>query len=513
MNFRLPKIMDLAFNPVMIKELRQVTRSRFLIGIIAIYMLVMLSAVGIFIFDLTVSNSADWGSGRQLFNILLPILNFSCILFVPFYTGIRLAIEHSDTNLDLLFTTTLSPGEIIRGKLLNGIVMLVILYSICTPFLVFTYLLRGIDIPTMCIVLVPLFLITIIVIQAAILIATLPTSKPFKIMLGIGGLVASMIGLVASIFLIPEIISSGIAADLNTWRFWGPCLTFLAIGILVFILMHSFSIALIMPSTANRALPVRLACFIAWLATGIGLAIWAKVEHHPEPLAAWAIPTIIGFISVFLFAIGEDDKIRIRVRQSIPRPVILRPLAFIFYSGAGGGIVFCCLAMAIALTVSYAAANAIPPGVHSSRQNVLKLVENLHGFALFALAYGFSAIAIRRFILRNRFPAKFTGVLALLLVTVGGLVPGIIGVTLVYENMKVDSIGMWQLFNPGGILDPKYRATIIAFVSSWAAGMFLVNSPWLFRQARDFMGAKPSAMCVTAVDEMAPTDSLEKILK
>jgi len=211
MNFRLPKIMDLAFNPVMIKELRQVTRSRFLIGIIAIYMLVMLSAVGIFIFDLTVSNSADWGSGRQLFNILLPILNFGCILFVPFYTGIRLAIEHSDTNLDLLFTTTLSPGEIIRGKLLNGIVMLVILYSICTPFLVFTYLLRGIDIPTMCIVLVPLFLITIIVIQAAILIATLPTSKPFKIMLGIGGLVASMIGDLSDIAATASVlISSGI---------------------------------------------------------------------------------------------------------------------------------------------------------------------------------------------------------------------------------------------------------------------------------------------------------------
>lgn len=488
--------MDLALNPIMIKELRQVTRSRFLIGIIFLYMALMLAAVGFFILNLAVMRGADWSSGRQLFNILLPILAVSCIVFVPLYVGIRLAIEHSDTNIDLLFTTPLRPCEIVRGKLTNGVIMTLMLFSICTPYMVFTYLLRGIDIPTMFIVLVPLFLVTVLVIQMALFIAVLPVSKPFKGLLGIVAVGFMIFGLSGSTVLIFEVIRSGIAGVIDSWEFWGPWLSALTIGILIFALVHSFTIALIMPPSANRAFPVRLACGIAWLTVGIGLAVWAKATHTPKPLAAWVIPTVLGFALAFLFSIGETDKIRARVRQSIPNRMVLRPLAFLFYSGAAGGIFFCCLLVAITLTISLAAAKAIPVIAtyaghgNDTRQFWIRLVENFHGVFLYVLGYGFSAIAIRRFIFRDRIAPKFNGIIAIFTMMIGALVPSLTGVILTYDNMNIVTLGWWQLTNPASVMDTTFQNTSMIFAGIWAGIMFLIIAPWIFRQARDFISGR-----------------------
>ena len=69
--------------------------------------------------------------------ILLAI----CLLFVPAYTSIRLAFER-DTNVDLLFVTTIKPSAIVWGKMFAALTITVLIFSACMPFMVFTYWLR-----------------------------------------------------------------------------------------------------------------------------------------------------------------------------------------------------------------------------------------------------------------------------------------------------------------------------------------------------------------------------------
>src|SRR5208283_4355654 len=83
--------------------------------------------------------------GQEVFMFLAFALFLTCIGFVPFYTGMRLSLERNDSDMDLLYVTTIRPGAIIRGKYLASLALTLLIFSACMPFIVFTYLLRGVD--------------------------------------------------------------------------------------------------------------------------------------------------------------------------------------------------------------------------------------------------------------------------------------------------------------------------------------------------------------------------------
>ena len=64
---------------------------------------------------------------------------------MPLYAGIRLSLERNDSNLDLLYITTIRPGAIVRGKYFASLALTLLIFSACMPFIVFTYLLRGVN--------------------------------------------------------------------------------------------------------------------------------------------------------------------------------------------------------------------------------------------------------------------------------------------------------------------------------------------------------------------------------
>ena len=109
---------------------------------------------------------------------------WTLMLLVPAYAAIRLAGERSDHNVDLLFISTLRPRSIIAGKFFAALVLAILVFSTCAPFMTFTYLLRGIDIPTILIVLgfdlLGMLLSTII----ALFVAAVPGPRDCGIRLG-----------------------------------------------------------------------------------------------------------------------------------------------------------------------------------------------------------------------------------------------------------------------------------------------------------------------------------------
>ena len=126
-------------NPIVVKELRQAVQGKFLIVVVICFLCIQLLTMGIFLItDESISESFD--AGLKIFRVLLWNLLATCVLFVPAYTGFRLISERADANVDLLFITTLRPRSIIWGKFLAAIILTVLLYSACMPFMTFTYL-------------------------------------------------------------------------------------------------------------------------------------------------------------------------------------------------------------------------------------------------------------------------------------------------------------------------------------------------------------------------------------
>ena len=348
----IPEKIDDRLNPIVVKELRQAVQGRFLIVVLICFLCLQLLTVGLFLTDEAVTES--FSAGLNVFRVLLGILLGTCLLFVPAYTGLRLASERADANVDLLFITTLRPQSIIWGKFFAGIVLTILLYSACMPFMTFTYLLRGVDLPSVFILLALDFIVVAVGIQCGILIGCIPANRIFKVILGVGWLVVTVIAfsiLLAAMFAPAGLLDSGVGSQLDSWKFWRGALGILVGGVSFIGLLALLSIALISPLSANRALPVRIFATSVWTLTGVGAAIWSIGVNNLTPIMVWATLNILLHSIGLFVAISERESLGRRVRRTVPRRWLLRSLAFLFYSGDAGGVAWASLMIYSDLTV------------------------------------------------------------------------------------------------------------------------------------------------------------------
>ena len=173
-------------NPVVVKELRQAVRSWAVTGTLLLFLLVLFCSAVIFFVTQSFDPSDNQRMGAQIFSTFSVILTGASLLFIPLYIGVRVAAERQESDLDLLYISTLSPARIIRGKFFCGAYVAILFFSACMPFMTFTNLLRGVDLPSVFFVLLCLFLIVCCAVQVAIFLACLPISKILKILLGLG---------------------------------------------------------------------------------------------------------------------------------------------------------------------------------------------------------------------------------------------------------------------------------------------------------------------------------------
>src|ERR1035438_681819 len=275
--------------------------------------------------------------GAAMVSAFLVILAGASVLFIPLFTGVRVASERQENNHDLLYVTTLSPARIIVGKFLCSAYIALLFFSACMPFMVFTNLLRGVDLPTVFFILAFLFLGVCAANMIAIFLACLPMSRPFKFLFVIGGFISSffIIGsMIGSSFLF---MRSGVGAMMSERNFWIGAATAAAVGLMAIGLFFFLSVALISPASANRALPVRLYLTALWLLGGLLCFSWIMRAGRAELMNAWLFFTFVMALFALLVTISNADQLSLRVRRTIPRPGLKRIFAFLFFNGAAGG--------------------------------------------------------------------------------------------------------------------------------------------------------------------------------
>jgi hypothetical protein len=520
--------LDDKLNPIVVKELRQAVQSKFVIVVLLLFLLVQVAYIGIYL----VATGFERGlqtmeaeSGRSVFSVLQVILVLTCLVFLPAYTGIRLAAERSDTNVDLLFISTLKPRAIIWGKSVAALVLAVLIFSACTPFMTFAYLLRGIDVPSILLVVGIDFLTVAATVQLALFLAVVPANWVVKALLGLVGLGVLVVIVVLTLMGTMRLLVFGVGAMLDSLDFWAILSCTVVSGLGIMGLFYSWSVALINPPSANRGLGMRLAMLTVWAVTALVFGLWNALllDAHNGPLVGWVC--FMGGLSclAIIIAINEREQWAPRLTRTIPRRWWLRVPAFLFYSGAAGGVLFglllfglTCLAVEVCRRLPGTVLAPARPRFPSGTDDLQIALDVITMAVLYTFDYAMAAVLLRRLLVKVR--GVYTWVLMLVLVALGSAAPFLVSFLLLFRDWRMDQHYYTLLGNPfvavGFAGDPRPRLSLAGdfflFAGVSAAVLTLLNVPWLARQIRAFKPysrrtAAPEPPLVVAASQMDVT--------
>ena len=490
----LEKIDD-AINPIVVKELRQAVHSRFVVAVVLLFLIIQIVYLGIHLTYIGLSGQlerVDYQAGRDVFTALQVILLATCMLFLPAYTGARLAAERSEVNTDLLFITTLQPRKIISGKLASSVLIAIMIFSACAPFMAFTYFLRGVDLPAIFLIIGGDFLVVIGSVHLMVFLAVIPSNRVLKAFLGVIGFAILVFIFSMTLGLSVSGIQWGLAPFMEDRDFWVVCGCALIGYAGLCGLLYSWSVGLICAPSANRMLPMR-AYMLGYTLVSFGLNTWlSRIANHEGPMVTWVLSTSILIFLCLIISVNERERWSPRVSRTIPRNVLLRLPAFLLYSGAAGGLLFAGLLMGImAIGVWIFQAWSIAPAF--SGINVTQMLFSMFGIALlYTYCYSMTAVLVRSWLFPHISPA-FNWVITIFLLAAGSLVPFLISALIFMGSWEYREQFSWLLGNPGAAMiefaDTRvslHQDAFLIFATAWAMLVTVLNLWWFARQVARF---------------------------
>ena len=335
----IPSLSSFTFNPVALKELRQLTRSRIisllLVGcpiLMFIIFALALSAVehGKSPIEIACGN----GLGEAPFYTIAAITGIIACIVIPLVSSIKTAYEYTKGRMGLEFTTTLTPIQIITGKLLAPVIISTAVIAVSMPFFTITYLMRGV--PLSIIFFLPvLFIFASAVLTAALLPFATATSLPSVMRLIL------MSGI--SIFS----ISMGIA----TWEYvlnrssTSALAVYLGIPLVMIatiILMRSFAAAQISPPFVDGHRSLRLTVIGTLVLSAPVIYIWNYI--------AWCVIWSIALLILFTKSAVYPHSMPRVVIAKAPKSLACRLLAYPFATGPYSGQLFSLLLFAVPIS-------------------------------------------------------------------------------------------------------------------------------------------------------------------
>jgi len=228
--------LDDAMHPVVVKELRQAVSGRFYIGWLVVYLIVQLFVLGGYI-----STSQRRGvmteRGAEAFVSLVSVLVAICILVVPIYAAVRISMERSEPHRHLLLVTPLRPGSILRGKVYSAMILVGQFFAVTAPFMSLTYLLRGIDLPSIfAVVVIDLIAVTTCVVFA-VAVAALASGVAGRMVAGVIGGGGLLFVLSATVGVNGALVYGGALTHAEFWA--GLIVGYLIVGFFVLLLFAS----------------------------------------------------------------------------------------------------------------------------------------------------------------------------------------------------------------------------------------------------------------------------------
>ncbi|MCP4214724.1 MAG: hypothetical protein GY765_08700 [bacterium] len=161
--------LDFHLNPVLVKDIRSWLRSKK-------FMMVFffaLTAIQVFTFHHTLTASRTGNHGETLFTILSCGLAFILTGVLPYLMQDRLAEELASRSTELSLISRLTPGQLVRGKIMGGMAVSMLFFSVAAPSFAVSYMLGGIGLDVVVYALCVLLFLSAATMVPAILVPAL----------------------------------------------------------------------------------------------------------------------------------------------------------------------------------------------------------------------------------------------------------------------------------------------------------------------------------------------------
>lgn len=329
------------FNAILIKEARQAFKSRLFVTVFML-LLAVSWVVSVFLL-LNSGDSLEYGAvGRDFFYWFYVVLAFATVVVVPFNAFRSLLSERDLNTYDLLSITTLSPKQIVWGKLFSSMVQLFVFYSAVTPFIAFSSLMQGFSAPSAAFILVGTMLLSLQLSMTTLMLSTLARNRAMQGLISIavlGGLFGGFLFTVTSVYWVIAFDAIAVANP----EFWWITSFILAAAVSYAYLFQKITIAQLTFESDNRSTGIRAVTAAQFWLLWIVYFGYLMIQNEPfERLALLVFAGISGlhWVAVGLFATTEGDFLSRRVRREIPRNAIWRLIKTPFMPGGARGYLF-----------------------------------------------------------------------------------------------------------------------------------------------------------------------------
>lgn len=490
-------------NPIALKELRQMVRSRMVSAGLIGYLLVVMSTVAVVLLSSRnelrggVSIGAQ-GLGQNVFGAIYFILCGLLLFAMPFYVGFRAGAERSGEHLDLQYTTMLVPRQIVDGKVTASVVLALLFASASLPFLALSYLLRGLDLIQALVATGMLILAAVACIYEALFLAVVSTSRIFRVLIVLWVLsFQSMI--VGSVFGVGmALLSSGGFSLARGADLIAPGL-FLAGWLSLCLLLRAVILSLVMPSAANRAPGLRGWIAGLWLFWGGIAGVAAGRTSSVTPVMVWCLISVVLFAVFGAFSASTAPGYSRRVLADVAAGRWRRRGQFLRFSGAENGMLWALLCGGATVMVGL--------GTEALQDLGWKTGIN-HGPGALQLAGLFCSLTAFVWTLRaawqcglhRRLSYRLVGIAALVLMVLGWVLPYLATIGTPQQTAA------WYFGNAFAVFDddlPDLGATVLA-AALWAGLAVLANLPGLRAAARRFASLPPPPVAPASLQAADP---------
>ncbi len=282
-------------NPIVVKEVRQGLRTRTFWIFFALMLLACL------VIALVAFAASDGGADKTGFGTFVAV--FVALSLVQFfvipYTAYRsMAREREEETWVLLTLTGLGPRRILAGKIGSFIAQGLLYASAAAPFLLFSYYLNGIDLPTILVAVVIAAGYQIFLVAVGVSVATLAESRIVRALLHfalLGGLFLALTAGISS--------SVGVAEEMRRLAgddaFWVAAFSVLFALVTTGLLLFEAAAARLSLPTESYARGPRLLLVVQALGMAGLFALAFVVSHEVEALVIGA-----GLISLYVAVAG-----------------------------------------------------------------------------------------------------------------------------------------------------------------------------------------------------------------
>ena len=435
-------------NPILVKETRQALKSR---QFVVTFSMVLVAALGWTVIgslslmpQIYTSPSAPRMLGGYFLLLAVPML-----LVVPLAAYRSMEAEIDDGTFELLSITSLSPRQIVWGKLTGAMLQMLLYFVALFPCVAYAYTLRGVDLPTTSLMLGVLAVAGIAMTIYAMFFAPLAHSR--------GGRIGTLLAVLFPLLIVEYLVAALMVTMIQRGNPLGGEMTLFVVA---FVVLHMVTIghllltataAQLTPESENRSTGLRVA-LLTLTSVSVGLVAYALATFDTAP--EWCfVPTLCMLATLWTAAgamlAAESPSLTPRVRRELPSSFAARMLFTFLTPGPSTGLVFgsvggCLTAFAGYLGVEYLRGKAGTSAFTSGwLDQVVPLLLLVPSYAIGLLVAVRWMVAIARI---NNHPRVEVGIAAFAAIAVlVALIPYSIG--LHFHDYQTFPYSAWQTTN------------------------------------------------------------------